>query len=136
MSRGGGRENAQTALLNVLASRSSNAQTEGLRKDGWYSIDRDLNRWSLKWSRIAGQLLLPVQTPMRPMCSCERAKCWRRIRSGLSIDGDQVVSEPLHPCPAWLTSRPVVPEDRMGLQADTEVDALRILTEAEDAGQH
>lgn len=101
-------------IPHLIASCSSHAQTERLSKDGWYSIDRDLDRWSCRRSRIASQSLLPRQPPMRSLRSCERAKGWRRMQSGLSIDSDLVVAEPLHPCSTWLTPLPVIPEDRMG----------------------
>jgi len=121
-------------MLGLITSCSSNAQTESSSKNRWQTIDSNGDRRSCRWSRIAGQSLLPAQTPMCSLRSCERAQCGRRMESELRVDRDLVVpkpAQPAMPCVAGCAGFGTIGSD--GQQADKEGDALQMLVGVVDA---
>jgi hypothetical protein len=46
-------------------------KAKGVGKGGWQTVESDRQGGSIRWTGIAGQALLPGETPMRALCARE-----------------------------------------------------------------
>src|SRR5260221_8878314 len=79
------------------AVNSSDTQTESLGKLGREPIDSNLDWRGRGWSRVAGEPLLPRQTPVRTLCTRERRRGGGRQWNGRNFHRDQVAPLPSSP---------------------------------------
>src|SRR5947209_8031437 len=109
--------NGTESLVDQRLHRSEEPKSIRVSKRGSKTVEGESEGWGGRGACIAGQALIPPQTPMRPLCSGEHlllARLGLFVRwRGPHRHHDRFGSHDFEPVASELTARPISPQDRV-----------------------
>src|SRR5258708_5418349 len=88
----------------------------GIGKCGWKAVESKRQWRSSGWASVASRALLPIESPMRALCSRHHLAatyCHRFLGLG-SLHRHRFGSDDFEPVAPDLTTWPILPKDRLG----------------------